>query len=430
MNLDHLRIHQSLTSTKMNRREALRLGAVGTFAALGLTALEPSPASTAPLAPGSANLTRQRHRLSPDPFLDDTIFDVAAVEAGAWDDTAFYQRGDQRGTFNEVTPEKTARALTLLQGCRRVVTYNLGELMFNGFPAYRTNPPREYQQRLTVLGYPPPADFAAEQVGGGILQDLTPLGPNKVSVHEERFEATPNPAFNNRCLTMTYQIATQLDNLNHVGVGAVFYGGHRGPDIAAPYGTKKLGNEHMGPIVTRGIVLDIVGLKLRQGATGDLFMADDGWPVLRDNYRITVEDIEEAMSWEGLASIEPGDVVLFRTGWTHLVSTDPARFLAQEPGIYLREARYLAQYRPAIVGSDTWGLEVLDPAVTEGWAFPCHQELLTHYGIRIGESIVTEALVEDGVFEFVYLYAPQYALGATAGNTPPVALVGQPNLAK
>ena len=68
---------------------------------------------------------------------------------------------------------------------------------------------------------------------------------------------------------------------------------------------------------------------------------------------------------------------------------------------------------------------MLDPAVTMGNAFPVHQVLIVQHGIRIGESIVTEQLAEDGVFEFVYLYNPQYAAGATAGNTAPFVL-GQP----
>jgi hypothetical protein len=34
-------------------------------------------------------------------------------------------------------------------------------------------------------------------------------------------------------------------------------------------------------------------------------------------------------------------------------------------------------------------------------------------------------LAEAGVYEFVYVVTPQYARGAAAGNTPPVAL-GQP----
>lgn len=38
----------------------------------------------------------------------------------------------------------------------------------------------------------------------------------------------------------------------------MFYNGFRGPDIAATHGTIRLGNEHMGPIVTRGVVIDVV----------------------------------------------------------------------------------------------------------------------------------------------------------------------------
>lgn len=124
-------------------------------------------------------------------------------------------------------------------------------------------------------------------------------------------------------------------------------------------------------------------------------------------------------------------MVLFRTGWTHLLNragfddpADPAnlRYISSEPGIYLREARYLASRRVAMVGSDTWGLEVLDPAIIGQNFFPVHQVLLTQNGVRIGESIRTEEPVADGVFELVYIVTPQFHAGATAGNTPPAAL--------
>ena len=48
------------------------------------------------------------------------------------------------------------------------------------------------------------------------------------------------------------------------------------------------------------------------------------------------------------------------------------------------------------------------------------------HGIRIGEGMRTESLVGDGVFEFVFIVTPQYAQGATAGNTPPAALAPVP----
>ena len=91
--------------------------------------------------------------------------------------------------------------------------------------------------------------------------------------------------------------------------------------------------------------------------------------------------------------IRPGDVVLFNTGWTHLAVDDPERYLAQEPGIFLAETRYLAASRPALIGGDAWGLEITSPEVTEGNFFPCHQVLLAQHGIRIGEAYRTHELI-------------------------------------
>jgi hypothetical protein len=180
MRADLLRAHAWLHG--LTRREAVELtakaGAVGALAGLGLGA---QVASAAPAASRDGSSGR----------FTDEMFDVQAVLGGAWDETAFYRRGDQHGTLH------------------------LGEPMFDGFPAFPSSPPRVYDQRLVVLGYDPPPGF------DGILQSRTPLGPNWISAHEERFNAN-----------YSHQIGTQLDNLNHIGVGPVFYGGHRGPDIA------------------------------------------------------------------------------------------------------------------------------------------------------------------------------------------------------
>jgi len=146
--------------------------------------------------------------------------------------------------------------------------------------------------------------------------------------------------------------------------------------------------------------------------------------VLHDNYRITISDLKAAATRGGIRRIHPGDVVLLRTGWNKIARSEPERYLTQEPGIYLAEARYLADRRPAIIGSDSWALEVLGNPVVQA-AFPVHQELLVKNGIRIGEGIITDELAADGVHEFVYVTTPQYAQGATAGNAPPAAL-GQP----
>ncbi|KOX18689.1 cyclase [Saccharothrix sp. NRRL B-16348] len=411
-----------LARHRLGRRDVLKLASAA--GAAGLVGAAPAAAEAAPgtgrpddtLAAGGGRL-------------DDTPFDYAdPANLADWAPSR-YGPEDQRGTLNEITPAKTAAALGLLRAHREVTTYNLGELMWNGFPAFSTDPRRTYEQRLTIWGYPPPPGFAEE---GGILVALEPLAANKVSVHEERFEAEVSPK-HSKPLAATYQIGSQLDNLNHIGAADLFYNGLRGPDIARGHGTIRLGAEHMGPVVTRGVLLDVLGVKLARDRAEDLAEpAGNGRPLLRENYRITVDDIRDAMEFGGIARLEPGDVVLFRTGWNQLLARrDPADIARWEgarglPGIYLREARWLARSRPAIIGSDTWALEVLgNPVNDDGTAFPVHQELLMRNGIRIGESYVLDRLAADRVHEFVFIVTPQYAEGATAGNTPPAAL-GQP----
>jgi hypothetical protein len=42
--------------------------------------------------------------------------------------------------------------------------------------------------------------------------------------------------------------------------------------------------------------------------------------------------------------------------------------------------------------------------------------------VRIGESVVLDELAQDRAYECVYMVTPQFAEGATCGNTPPAAL--------
>lgn len=396
LRFDHLHIHRELS-----RRDALRAGTAGVIAAAGLTLGTSSSAS--------AGASGRRRDHDDDEFSDE-MFDAAAVAANGWG-TSPYGPGDQRGTFNELTPAHAAEALKLLRRGQDVHWYQMGEELFNGFPAYPSDPPRRHDMFIFAQGYEPPPEFVAE---GGILGTTEPIGPNLLSGNEERFG--PN---------YTFQIATQLDGLGHVGVADVYYNGFRAPDFASATGLQALGAETTGPVITRGVIYDVLGLKLEQGASADLSQAPNGEPILRDNYRITIDDLRACLDRQRLRGVGPGDVPILRTGWTHLAHTDPVRYLAQEPGIFLAEARYFADKKVALIAGDAWGLEVVDPAVTGGNAFPCHQELFGKYGIRIGEGFVSEAAIADGVDEGVLIITPQNVPGATAGSSPPV-LLGQP----
>ena len=404
----------------MNRRDALKMGAAGAVAAVAAATVGSNEAS----AQGQGNNGNGNGQgndgggqgngndAGPTDGYSNEMFDVEAVLNGAWASSA-YGPGDQRGTFNELTPERTGEALKILNRGQAVNTYQLGEQMFNGFPAFPSDPPRLHDMFLYVFGYDAGPAFVA---GGGIQSGTEPLGPNLVTGHEERFAEN-----------FTFQIATQIDGLNHIGVGEMFYNGFRGPDIASPTGTTALGNENMGPVTTRGVIYDVVGLKVAQGKTDDYFMVGDK-PVLRDNYYVTLEDLSACLRRQGVRAVGAGDVPILHTGWTHLARADPNRYLTQEPGIFLAEARYFADQKVALVASDTWGLEVLDPAVTGGNAFPAHQELIVKNGVRIGESFVTDDCIADHCYEGVLIATPENVPGATCGSMAP-AFMGQPGRA-
>lgn len=393
-------MNSNLLNAHLSRRTALKTAAAATtVAALGVStgtaAASPAPAAAA------AGLTGGGIR---EADFDDKPIDPAFVQAGGWG-TSRYGKDDERGTLNEVTPRKTADAVGLLRG-RKVRTYNLSEKLFSGFPALLTPAaPRIYEQRLFVTGFQPGPDFQ------GILGPTTPRDINQLTSLEERFP-----------LGGTWQIGTQLDNLNHIGVGTYYYNGFQGPDIAITTGTTKLGAEHIGPVITRGILLDILSIKQENGCAVDLVTAPNGMQSLRDNYRITVEDLKDGLRRATVRKIEPGDVVMIRTGWNQFLYSDPARYVGFHPGVYLRETRWLAQFRPAIVGADTWGIELFAGTGVQGFA-QCHQEFITHHGIRLQESVMLDDLARDRKLVFTYVLTPPIPIGATAINAGPAALV-------
>jgi kynurenine formamidase len=430
MQLDHAYHHHHLT-----RRDLLKAGGAAT--ALGVAGI----GGFADVA-GASEVDGEDRSVTLASGYDDTLNVQEALD-GTWAaaSAARYGADDQRGTLNEITPRKTARAIKLAggSGTRTVI---MGHMLRNGVAAFRGFPQRRYEQRITALGYTPsdPSKWFSTTTAGlpgedewrladrergplGYYQGGTPFGGNKLSGHEERF---PEGG--------TYQIATQLDGLSHIGVQEVYYNGFKATDFATPEAVTKLGIEHVGPVVTRGVLLDILSMKLEK-SPGDTQLVE-GRPMLAKSYRITIEDMQAALKRAKIKRIEPGDVVVIRTGWNQLaeLSLDAGKgtadfqrladmYLATEPGIYLRESKWLGDHRPAIVAADSWALEVLGINFGDGFAFPVHNELITKRGIRIGEGVISDGLVEAGVYEFCYCYMPNHAYGATAGNTAPFALI-------
>ena len=212
--------------------------------------------------------------------------------------------------------------------------------------------------------------------------------------------------FNDDFMFAWLGIGSQIDGLGHAGIDHRFYNGTPLAEVFRPDGLAKFATHELPPIVARGIVLDIAGLR--------------GKAMLEGGAAINRAEIEAAAKRQGV-KIERGDVVLLHTGYQTLAARDPKRFLETEPGLGLEGARYLASQRVVAVGADTFGLEVVPPEDPEQ-VFPVHQELLTKNGIYILENMRTDQLVADEAWEFLFVLGAPRFKGAVQMVINPVAI--------
>jgi kynurenine formamidase len=275
---------------------------------------------------------------------------------------------DQRGAANRLTPKKVLEIKDLIT---EGVTYQLGRVYETGMPMFGT---RHYSLRIPQAFHLPASNeftYLDELVSGE-------LG----------------------------QIGTQFDGLGHVAIGDVFYNGNKAQDFVRAEGLTRLGIENVGPIVTRGVLIDVAAFK--------------GVERLEGGYEITVADLDAALRRQNTA-IRPGDVVLLHTGWGSLWMRDNDRYVQSSPGLGVAGAQFLADREIVMVGADNWGIEV-SPNADSSLAGPVHQLLLTRNGIYQFENLATEDLARDRVYEFAFFFAPLPLRGATGSAGNPIAI--------
>ena len=132
-------------------------------------------------------------------------------------------------------------------------------------------------------------------------------------------------------------------------------------------------------------------------------------------------EIDAALARQGNMKIGRGDVIIFHTGWTKLIGKEDQRYGSVEPGLGVDGAHYLASLGVAMVGADTWGLEVL-PFEKPTQIFHVHQILLAQHGIFILENVVSDQAVRDGVYEGLFTLGPSRITGAVQAIINPIFL--------
>jgi kynurenine formamidase len=152
--------------------------------------------------------------------------------------------------------------------------------------------------------------------------------------------------------------------------------------------------------------------------------AAKGVPMLPESYPITPEDLQVTVERQGVA-LEPGDVVLIRTGRMRLFE-QPKAYMANPPGMGLDAARFLIEDSGAmIVGADNLSFETFPSEVSDDYV-PLHTYLLAQQGAPIIELVALDELAHDKVYEFAFIGGPLKIRGGDAAPLRPVALPVRP----
>jgi len=274
---------------------------------------------------------------------------------------------DELGMLNHVDDAKRREALSLVREGRM---YDLGRVLDETVPVF---PGRYFRQTLVTTAH-------HANVNGGV-------GANGVNWITEQVSGTQ-------------QLGTHLDALSHLQIGDRGYNGWSVAELAGTAGVTRLGVETVPQIVTRGWLVDA--------------------PAARGVERLARGDV---VGVEDLAGVdpEPGDAVLFHTGWgAHW--HDPEAYLDGEPGPGYAVARWLVERGVALTGCDTWSYGPV-PAEDPARPFEVPQILNVRHGVFVVENLDTAALAADGVRRFALILTHARLRGATGAWTSPIALV-------
>jgi kynurenine formamidase len=258
------------------------------------------------------------------------------------------------------------------------------------------------------------------QLGFDLSGDLPLINGRRFDLHMKRGTATaPGTRGENEEIVITElgQVGTQFDGFAHQMYGGEYYncikdeemntGG--GSDLAggARQGFPKLGVEKVPDMMTRGVLIDVAGLKNVE--------------MLPDNYVITPEDLQQALAKEKL-TLQSGDAVLINTGWGKLYTVkDKVRYLKTTPGIGVGAGEWLVKQNPMLVGSDTCCLEVR-PYPEQKVNLPIHAMFLIVYGVHIVENLRLEHLAAEHAYETAFIMEVLKIKGGTGSTVAPIAV--------
>ncbi len=305
--------------------------------------------------------------------LPDELKELAARVSnwGRWGDD------DQRGTLNLIGPEAVMR----------------------GVAAARTG--RTFSLTL-------PLDENGPSPAG--IPDRTPPARDMIFVNVSMTGDRSDFTTSDDKVTMGIQAATHWDALAHAGYEHKLYN-DIDDSVITESGAAKLGIENFGPVVSRGILLDVARVH--------------GVDTFDEPVAFGADDLDRAVEMAGVA-VEPGDILCVRSGQTRFLHDgDTERYEYPSPGLGVGSIEWLRDRDVAAVATDTMTFEVFppeDPAVL----LPVHMIHLRDMGLAQGQLWDLEELAADcaadGQYDFLLVATPLPFTHAVGGTVAPTAI--------
>ena len=299
-------------------------------------------------------------------------FEAIAAQVNNW---GRWGEDDQLGTLNFVTDEVRRRAAECVRRGRAIplgLALSEAEGVQKGVVPARFNPVRT----MSYVNVP--------------LSD----DPEWICANED-------------VVVMPLQCATHWDGLAHVSYRGKLYNGVPASSVTSA-GASRLGIHLVDTLVSRGVLLDVARAK--------------GVDVLEGGYAIQPQDLDAACEL-GDVHVEPGDVVLVRTGqMVHLGLparfpaggatvpipnmlrfADVMRYMGLAPGLSMVTAPWFHARRVAAVATDTFSLEVI-PGEDPDVYLPVHLLHLVEMGMTQGQNWLLDELATDCAADGVYTF--------------------------
>ena len=279
-------------------------------------------------------------------------------------------KDDQLGTLNLITPAKRRQAAALV---REGAAVSLARETSKDKQIDNSDP---YTHTMHYTGAKPLGQFSLDSIG--------------VSYHGFQH--------------------SHMDALSHMFWNDKMYNGFPQAEVTDQgAGKLAISNVREG-IFTRGVLVDLPWLL--------------GADYLEPDKVITPEDLD---AWERKSGvrIQPGDVVLFRTGrWARRAARGPWKISEQSAGLDARCARWIKQRDVAAAGSDA-AIDRL-PSGIDGVTHPIHQLLIIAMGIHILDNLDLEDVAREAQkrrrWHFLFTAAPIRITGGTGSPLNPIAV--------